>query len=95
MKNPQEIEAMKIRLARLFLTLERFNRHGESNSEAIDCQFTVLEHQLTEDDCWNQWPTHHQEQDLYNRQRALEAARWLWKDGEDLIELWQRERTKL
>lgn len=92
MKTLNQIDDMQFRLVELVPTLERFNEHGESNWEALKCQIAALEHKLNEDDCWNQWPTHHQEQDQYNRERALEAVKWLWEEGEDLVELWQRER---
>lgn len=92
MKEPWLVDLTVLTLDAIKDTIERFNQHGESNYEAIDCQLAVLEHNLNEDDCWNQWPTHHQEQDQYNRERALEAARWLWEEGEDLVEIWQKER---
>ena len=94
MKTTQEINQMVERLTYIRPLTVRYNQHHESNWEAIDCQLAVLEHKLNEDDCWNQWPTHHQEQDLYNREKALEAVRWLYGEGKDLVELWQQRLEK-
>lgn len=91
MKDNQQINSMSIKLELLKQVIPHFNKYRESNGEAIDCQLAVLEHKLTEDDCWNQWPTHHQGQDMYNREKALEAVKWLWGEGKDLVELWQQK----
>lgn len=91
MRTPFHINLMIIRLKTFKLIVPTRNQYAESNLEAIDCQIATLEYRMNENDCWNQWPTHHQGQDLYNRERALEASKWLYEEGKDIMELWQQK----
>lgn len=90
MKDAREINQMIARLEFIKPLIPRYKLYRDSNWEAIDCQIAVLEHRLNENDVWNRWPTHHQDQDLYNRERALETIKWLYDGGQDLVELWQK-----
>lgn len=91
MRTPFQINLMLARLSTYRYFLPRYNKHRESNWEALDCQIATIEGKLNEDQCWDRWPTHHQDQDLHNREKALEASKWLYNEGEDLIELWQKK----